>query len=211
MKGSLVVMKQMSKWAGVVLLLVLSTRAGAVQVELSAGGNAASTPNRTVNLSNGLTADVVLNGKGLSLNLTPGVEQTVTLNDVDFDTILASTATGSDTVSQTLSVTSPAASPSSFNLVQNVSINISLDIFSPPAASVTLGGASPVTFDLAGGAYKLKVTPLGGSDPNFTETPTSFSNQASFLLTEVPEPAGAGVAALLAAALMRRRRSTKQI
>jgi MYXO-CTERM domain-containing protein len=186
-------------------LVIVTARAEAVQVDLSAGGNAASTPNRTVNLSNGLTADVLLNSKSLSLNLTPGVEQTVTLNDVDFDTQLVSAAAGRDTVSQTLSVTSPSSVPTSFNLTQNVSIDITQDVFSPPTAAISLGSASPVTFTLASGAYTLKVTPVGGTLSNVTSTPQSLNNQASFLLTAAPEPCF-GLAAIAAAALVRRRR-----
>lgn len=181
------------------VLALLPTRADAVFIELFASGD-----NETVSLSNGTDATVNANPRVISVDLTPDVSQLVTLNEVDFEAFLITAATGSDTLSQTLSLTSPSGTPTSFPLSQSVSVNITSGFPNPTTATVTIGSAGAMIFDL-GGLYDLTITPTGGLLSGNTSGEATFNNQANFLLTQVPEPSSA-VCLLLAGTTMTLRR-----
>jgi hypothetical protein len=187
--------------AALLLLVILPGRADAVFVELFASGD-----NEVVSLSNGLDADVNAIARTIPLNLDFNVPQTITLNDVDFDTLLVSAATGADTHSQTLFVNTPASDPTSRGFSQSISVVITNEIFVGPRGNVTLGGSSPLVFDLSG--MILTVTPLGGSVSDVSSTPTTFSNQAEVVLT--PEPSSLACIMLSGAALLSRRRASSR-
>ena len=156
-------------------------------------------------MSNGLDATVTLDANTDSVDLTPGITETVFLNGGTLDVFQGSNASGSSTFSQTLQITSPAANPSSQSLSQGVVISTTTGSppFDPASANVTLGTGSAVMYDL--GAYLLTVTPDGGSRAGQTSTSIPISNSADFLLTEAPEP-GMGFVLVAAPLMLRRRR-----
>jgi hypothetical protein len=182
------------------------TTASAVVVEFSV-----SSDSKAVDLGNGLDADVALDSESGSVDLTPGVEETVFLSGGEVGLLQGANGSGSGTLSRTLTIASPAATPTSRTWEQGVTVSTTVGSppFEPASADVFVSGGSAVTFDL-GGAYELTVTPLGTSRVGQTSTTIPFSTNATFLLTAVPEPTS-GLAAVAAAGLVlaRRRRSAR--
>lgn len=172
----------------------------AVIVQYSTSGDT-----ETVAMSNGLDATVTLDVYSDSVDLTPGVAQTLMLNGGDVDLFQGSNATGFDTLMQTLTVQGGGQE----SISQGVSIltTIGSPPFEPASADISIFAGAPAVFELGGGAYELTVTPLGGSRNGQTSTSIPISNNAEFLLTVVPEPA-TGLFALVggAVALITRRR-----
>jgi hypothetical protein len=159
-----------------------------------------------INMANGNQATVAIAGRTGSIDLTPGVPQTVRLHVATLSGIPASADSGAGSLSHILSITSPASSPTSQTIVQPVTAAYG-SFFDPFVAQAMIGprAAGPVTFNL-GAAGTLTVTPEGGSvsDPTFSG-PVQFDNNATFLL--VPEPVALPLLAGLAVlAVVRRRR-----
>ena len=187
-----------------VQLALSAAPASAVLINFTAAGDA-----ETVEMSNGLDADFTLDALTDSVDLVPGVTQTVFINGGSLDIFQGANANGSGTLTQNLTINSPSATPSVRSISQSASAFTTAGSppFTPASADLFLGAGSAVTFDL-GGAYELTVTPLAAQRTGQTSTTIPFSNNADFLLTVVPEPTGAmaAVAAASIAAMRRRRR-----
>jgi hypothetical protein len=179
--------------------LLAAANAQAALITFSAGGE-----REPVRLNNGLDAIINARPRTATVNLTPGVPQTVLLNDVAFDVDLLNTAAGTDTLNQTLTITSPASTPTSRSLAQGIAVNITASVFGT-TATATIAPSSGVTFNL-GNVGTLTVTPQGGGVFDTNQVSSSFENSAQFLLTApIPEPA-TGMMLLAGAGLLASRR-----
>lgn len=185
---------------GVLSLAVGPAQAVVIQYSLSGDTEA-------VAMSNGLDATVTLDPYADSIDLTPGVAQTLLINPGEVDVFQGSNASGSDTLSQTLIVQTGGSQA----IAQAVSVFTSAGSppFEPASADASISAGSPVTFALSGGEYELTVTPLGGVRNGQTTTTFPIFNNAEFLLTAVPEP-GSGMVVIAGAALAFARRSRRR-
>ena len=185
--------------AAATLSALLTAPAHAVLVNFTASGDS-----ETIAMSNGLDATASLDFYSDSVDLTPGVPQTVLINGGSATLFQGAAASGSGTLGQTLSVQSGGSQ----SISQGVSILTSAPNppFVPASADVSIFAGASVLFTLGGGAYELTVTPVGGSRIGQTSTSIPLFNNAEFLLTAVPEPAAGLVLVGAAAALLARRR-----
>lgn len=153
-------------------------------------------------------ATVTLESLTDSVDLTPGIAETVFINAGDLDVFQGATSTGSGTLSQTLTINSPAATPTSRSISQGVTVDTyaANPPFENATADIFLTSGTSVTFDL--GQFELTVTPESGQRTGQTSTSIPFSNNATFLLTQVPEPT-AGLALIGGAALLIARRRAR--
>jgi hypothetical protein len=187
--------------AVIVCAAVASVSASAVNVSFSINGDS-----DTVDMSDGLTADVSVSGNTDSVDLTPGVETDVFLQGGEVDLFQGDDATGQGSFDQTLSITSPSATPTSRSISQDIFVTTyGATPFDSGSADVQLTGAPPVQFDL--GSFTLTVTPTGGVRNGQTNTDFFYSNDATFLLTPTPEPTCAALMMIGAGALLTRRRN----
>lgn len=188
-------------WAAVVgTLAIANGPAHAVIVQYSTSGDT-----EAVAMSNGLDATVTLDPYSDSVDLTPGVPQTLMLNGGDVDLFQGSNATGFDTLMQNLIV--QAGGQQSISQAVSVLTTAANPPFDPASADISILAGAPVIFDL--GAYELSITPLGGARNGQTSTSIAISNNAEFLLTAVPEPSTGLLAVAGGAALLARRRRAK--
>ena len=163
--------------------------------------------NQNINLALGTSATLFLDPRSnATVDLTPGVPTTVTLNSVSADVTPVATDAGSANVPQTITINTPGATPTSRSFSQLGSIATTVDPFEGQTAAATLGSAGALTFTF-GSTGTLTITPLGGGPADVTSPSSSFSNQATFLLTgAIPEPAVLPLMGAAGLALMRRRR-----
>jgi MYXO-CTERM domain-containing protein len=184
----------------IVCAAVASVSASAVNVSFSITGDS-----DTLDMSDGLTADVSLDSNSDTVDLTPNVETDVFLQSGSADVFQGDDSTGDGSFDLTLSITSPTASPASRAISQDIFVTTyQAGVFDSGSADVQLGGTSPVQFDL--GSFTLTVTPTGVSRIGQSSTDIAYSNNASFLLTPAPEPTCAALAIVGAGALLTRRR-----
>lgn len=169
----------------------------AVLVQYSGSGDT-----ELVAMSNGLNATVTLDVGSSSVELTPGVPETVLLNGGILDVFQGSNAFGSDTLAQTLTIQGGGSQ----GISQGVSITTTAPNppFDPATADIAIFAGPTVIFTLPGG-YELEATPQGGVVNGQTSTEIVIFNNVEFLLTQVPEPAS-GLLALAATGLLLTRR-----
>lgn len=189
--------------AVIVCAAVASVSASAVNVSFSINGDSDS-----IDMSDGLTADVSVSGNSDTVALTPNVPTDVFLQGGEVDLFQGDDANGQGSFDQTLSITSPSASPASRSISQDIFVTTyGASPFDSGSADVQLTGAPPVQFNL--GSFTLTVTPTGGVRNGQTNTDFFYSNDATFLLTPTPEPTCAALLMMGTGALLTRRRKRR--
>ena len=125
-----------------------------------------------------------------SVDLTPGVAQTLMLNGGDVDLFQGSNATGFDTLMQTLTVQGGGSN----SISQGVSVLTTTGSppFEPASADISILAGAPAVFEIGGGAYELSITPVGGIRNGQTSTSIPITNNAEFLLTVQKTTPGMG-------------------
>ena len=170
-------------------------------------GFSISSDSDTIDMNNGLDADVSVNGNTDTVDLAPNVPTDVFLQSGTAEVFQGFGGGGSGQFDLTLSITG-ATSPSSRAFSQDIFVQTyDATPFDSGSADVQLGGAASMVFTLSN--FKLTVTPNGDFRTNQTSTDIPFSNDATFLLTPTPEPTCGAVLLFGAGMLLARRTHRK--